>query len=177
MIVFENKKLRITYHASRITFYAFLLAGMISLLPIAIVSAQTTNPEEPTDDDVNAIASQLYCPVCENVPLDVCGTQACAQWRELIREKLSEGWTEDQIKEYFSTQYGDRVLSEPPARGLNWLVYVIPPLVFFAGAFFLYRGFTTWKQMGDEAEVMEAVIEPDIEDEYMARLEDELKKQ
>ena len=45
----------------------------------------------PSDDDVNRIAHQLYCPVCENVPLDVCGTQACAQWRELIREKLGQG--------------------------------------------------------------------------------------
>ena len=121
-------------------FSIIVLVALISLSPLAVVSAQETDPNYPTEDEVNAIARQLYCPVCENVPLDVCGTQACAQWRELIREKLVEGWTEDEIKEYFSNQYGDRVLSEPPARGLNWLVYVIPPLVFIAGAFFLYRG-------------------------------------
>lgn len=162
----------------RNTFYVFVLVAIISLLPLAVVSAQEADPNFPTDDDVNSIAKQLYCPVCENVPLDVCGTQACAQWRELIREKLVEGWTEDEIKEYFSNQYGDRVLSEPPARGLNWLVYVIPPLIFFAGAFFLYRGFKTWKQLGDnEVDDFETEIEPDIEDEYMARLEEELKKQ
>lgn len=162
----------------RNTFYVFVLVAIISLWPLAVVSAQEADPNFPTDDDVNSIAKQLYCPVCENVPLDVCGTQACAQWRELIREKLVEGWTEDEIKEYFSNQYGDRVLSEPPARGLNWLVYVFPPLIFFAGAFFLYRGFKTWKQLGDnEVDDFETEIEPDIEDEYMARLEEELKKQ
>jgi cytochrome c-type biogenesis protein CcmH len=109
--------------------------------------------------------------------LDVCGTQACAQWRELIREKLIEGWTEEEIKVYFSNQYGDRVLAEPPARGLNWLVYVIPPLVFILGAFFLYRGFTTWKQLSDDIDEPEMEIEPEMEDAYMARLEEELKKQ
>lgn len=170
MIVLENKKLR--------TAYLVLLLAMISLLPLVAVSAQENDPNYPSDDEVNAIARQLYCPVCENVPLDVCGTQACAQWRELIREKLIEGWSEDQIKEYFSNQYGDRVLSEPPARGLNWLVYVIPPLVFFAGAFFLYRGFTAWKQIGDDDDdIKETEFEPEIEDEYMTRFEDELKKQ
>jgi cytochrome c-type biogenesis protein CcmH len=142
------------------------------------VLAQETNPNYPTDDEVNAIAKQLYCPVCENVPLDVCGTQACVQWRELIREKLVEGWTEEQIKEYFSTQYGDRVLAAPPARGLNWLVYVIPPLVFFAGAFFLYRGFKAWKHLDDDdLDELEVEAVPEIKDEYMARLEEELKKQ
>ena len=25
---------------------------------------------EPSDDEVNAVAKQLYCPVCENIPLD-----------------------------------------------------------------------------------------------------------
>ena len=149
-------------------------------MPLAVVSAQETDPNFPTDDDVNAIAKELYCPVCENVPLDVCGTQACAQWRELIREKLVEGWSEDEIRAYFSDQYGDRVLSEPPARGLNWLVYVIPPLIFFAGAFFLYRGFTAWKKLDvdetDEFEEPNAEIESEVEDEYMTRMEEELKK-
>jgi cytochrome c-type biogenesis protein CcmH len=159
--------------------FFFVLVALISLLPLAVVSAQETDPNYPTDDEVNAIAKQLYCPVCENVPLDVCGTQACAQWRELIREKLIEGWTEEEIKDYFSAQYGDRVLSEPPARGLNWLVYVIPPLVFLGGAFFLYRGFKVWKQIGEEDEFdeLETEKEPEINNEYMARLEEELKKQ
>ena len=61
----------------------------------------------PTDDDVNAIAKQLYCPVCENIPLDACGTQACEQWRGIIRDRLAEGWTEEQITP--GNFYGGRV--------------------------------------------------------------------
>ena len=41
--------------------------------------------------EVNAIASQLYCPVCESTPLDVCPTEACRQWRDVIRTMLTEG--------------------------------------------------------------------------------------
>src|SRR5512143_1089732 len=95
--------------------------------------AQEPLPTQPvqgtpvTDDQVNAIAKQMFCPVCENIPLDVCPTQACAQWRDLIREKLSLGWSEKQIKDYFVDQYGARVLGAPPAKGINWLVYVVPP--------------------------------------------------
>jgi cytochrome c-type biogenesis protein CcmH len=155
----------------------FLIILLLSLLPLGNVFAQENVPNNPSDDEVNSIASQLYCPVCENVPLDVCGTQACAQWRALIREKLVEGWSEDQIKEYFSAQYGDRVLAEPPARGLNWLVYVIPPLVFIAGAVFLYRGFIVWRKMSNDDDILETDVEPEVEDVYLARLEEELKNQ
>ncbi len=171
MKVLKNPKLRLT-------FSTLVLVFAIAVLPIIAVSAQESNPDQPTDDEVNAIAKQLYCPVCENIPLDVCGTQACAQWRELIREKLAEGWTEAEIKTYFSNQYGDRVLAAPPARGLNWLVYIIPPLVFIVGAFFLYRGFSAWRQMADEpGEGSTMEVEPEVQDDYLARLEEELRNQ
>jgi len=79
---------------------------------------------------------------------------------------------------HISEQYGDRVLAAPPARGLNWLVYIIPPLVFLGGAFFLYRGLKAWKQLGvEEIDPAETEPNPEIEDEYIARLEEELKKQ
>jgi cytochrome c-type biogenesis protein CcmH len=158
------------------------LAGLITLgtLVMALmitqsVVAQEANPGTVTDDQVNAVAKQLYCPVCENVPLDVCPTQACAQWRALIREKLSAGWTETQIKDYFVQQYGDRVLAAPPARGLNWLAYIIPPLAFLAGAYILYRAFLAWRQPLPTRASQDASSQPPA-DEYVARLEEELRK-
>ena len=132
-------------------------------------------PEGPSDDQVNAIAKQLYCPVCENIPLDVCPTQACAQWRELIREKLVAGWSEDEIKTYFVAQYGDRVLAQPPASGLNWLVYIIPPLAILGGIYILYRALRAWRQPAKD-ELGEEQPAAEVDDEYLARIEDELRQ-
>ena len=151
-----------------------LISLLAALLVFGSAVAQGTNPPGTvTDDQVNAVASQLYCPVCENTPLDVCPTQACAEWRELIRDKLAEGWTEDQIKTYFVEQFGARVLATPPAQGLNWLVYVIPPLAFLAGVFILYRAFMAWRKSGPENV---PVVTEKNEDEYVNRIEEELRK-
>jgi cytochrome c-type biogenesis protein CcmH len=127
----------------------------------------------PTDDDVNAIAKQLYCPVCENIPLDVCPTEACSQWRETIREKLAAGWGEEQIKGYFAEQYGVRVLASPPAEGLNLLIYILPVVSFTIAAYLLFRAFYGWRKVEATAE-SDAPIKPD--DPYIARLEEELRK-
>ena len=91
----------------------------------------------PSDDAVNQVASQLFCPVCENISLDVCALEACRQWRDLIRQQLAEGWTEAEIKDYFVAQYGDRVLGEPPRQGLNWLLYLVPPAAIVMGIVFI----------------------------------------
>ena len=143
---------------------AGLLALAFLLPPPAVLAQQPT----PSDDAVNAIASQLYCPVCENVPLDVCGTQACAQWRDLIRQKLADGWTEDQIREYFLTQYGAQVVGAPPPRGLNILAYVLPPLAFLIGLFLVLRRFTRRTPVNQPV--------PVVSDEAIARLEAELQQ-
>lgn len=121
--------------SKKITFVFFILIFLMFLIPIKNGNAQN---DYPTDDQVNTIAKELYCPVCENIPLDVCPTQACAQWRALIKEKLIAGWSKDEIKQYFVDQYGDRVLAQPPARGLNWLVYILPPAVFIGGIVVVY---------------------------------------
>jgi hypothetical protein len=52
----------------------------------APVAAQGEFPLPPgvTWDDVNRVASQMYCDVCEGIPLDECESIACRQWREEI---------------------------------------------------------------------------------------------
>ncbi len=163
-----------TFMRYRFLFITFLLALLGAALSFGAAAAQAGTPPPPTDDQVNAVASQLYCPVCENIPLDVCPTQACAQWRALIREKLAEGWNERQIKDYFARQYGDRVLAEPPRRGLNWLVYILPPLIILGGAFLVYRVLRGMR--AGAVQPTEATPPEKNEANYLSRLEDELKK-
>lgn len=100
-----------------------LLALLLALLP-AVVYGQ----DEITDDQVNEIAKDLYCPVCESTPLDVCPTQACADWRELIRTKLAAGESRQDVLNYFARQYGDGVLADPPRRGVSLIVLWVVPI-------------------------------------------------
>lgn len=159
--------------------YWFLAIALVLALTGLYYQTAFAQDTTPTDDEVNAIAKQLYCPVCENTPLDVCPTEACRQWRELIRQQLAEGKTEEEIKQYFVANYGARVLAEPPRTGFNWLVYIIPPVLIGIGAFILFSSFREWtKPKSAEAgsgPEEEAGTSSD-EDEYIKRLEEELKK-
>jgi cytochrome c-type biogenesis protein CcmH len=169
-----------------------LVSGAFLVLTVALFLTRKVSAQAPTpsDDQVNAIASQLFCPVCENTPLDVCPTTACHQWRELIRQMLAEGKSPAAIKQYFVDYYGARVLSEPPVTGINWLVYIVPPMAFIAGATLLFLAFRTWRKMGKESAARSAITSPAsndgsspvtgsgnvLDDQYVARIEEELKK-
>lgn len=160
--------------------YAWLAVFIATLFASPALAQSGT----PTDDEVNKIAKQLYCPVCESTPLDVCPTEACRQWRELIREMLTEGKSEAEIKQYFVEHYGPQVLNEPPNR---LLTYAVPVLAFLLGAFMLFQGFQMWKKPAAVASgpVTKARREDrrngrneanPVQDPYIAMMEEELRK-
>ena len=159
----------------RSTSYRLPLAVIIAFALAIIVNFMVNSQgATPTDDEVNKIAKQLYCPVCESTPLDVCPTEACRQWREVIRTMLAEGKSEEEIKQHFVTQYGVRVLNVPPNP---WLTYFVPGVVIVLGALLLARGFQLWmrpvKTESSPAKE-EAGLIP--QDDYIAKMEEELKK-
>lgn len=157
-------------------------------LVIVAQPAFAQGPVTVTDDDVNRIAHQLYCPVCENIPLDVCGTQACAQWRDEIRIQLQAGKTEQQIIADFVNRYGDRVVGTPQDPTLRNLSLVTPwvlsaiALLIAAAVFVRWRLAQTRSLQARAAPaalatpVSNAELTPQHLEQYRARLERDLAR-
>ncbi len=149
--------------------------GLLVVLP-GLVLAQ----KQVTENDVMRVAKQLYCPICPNTPLDVCETQACEDWRTLIRQKLEAGETDQQIVGYFVSQYGDRVLTAPPTSGFNLLGWVVPVAGVLAGIVFLGLLYREWLRRRGPAPGAQAPVTPEapagLPDDYVMRLEQELEK-
>ena len=147
-----------------------MLVAWLLLVPVAFAD------EGPTQDDVNTVARKLFCPVCENTPLDVCPTEACQQWRDVIRTKLVEGQSEEEIMEYFANMYGDSVLAEPPPRQVA--AWLFPVLIVLLGVAALALWLRSWTRPDlAAATVAEAVGELLQEtDPYVEQLEQELSE-
>ncbi|HRL13259.1 MAG TPA: cytochrome c-type biogenesis protein CcmH, partial [Aggregatilineales bacterium] len=86
-----------------------LLIVLLLALAVALTaSAQDADPAGAvTLDDVNAIAENMYCPECENIPLDKCGTPVCVQWKNEIAAQLAAGRTGAAIVADFVARFAD----------------------------------------------------------------------
>ncbi len=159
-------------------------ALMLVLLALAAFSAsnaslayaQNPTPNPDIQNRMEKIAKDLYCPVCVGVPLNVCDTQACEQWRQLIIQKLQAGESEQQIRDYFISQYGDRVLGAPPPQGFNLGAYVLPVLILLAGAAILFFTLRGWLRKRQATNGKAAATTPSIAPEYAERIARELKE-
>src|SRR5512143_2440135 len=122
-----------------------LMLAVVTTLLLATVIVALAQGKTPTDDEVNAVAKKLYCPVCPNTPLDVCETKACKDWRQQIRDELTAGWGEQQIIDYFVSQYGERVLAEPQRSGFTSLVWVLPVISIVLGLIVVRQVLKSWR--------------------------------
>ncbi len=154
---------------------AFLL--LLILLGAAPVWGQQEVPV--SDNEVNEVASELFCPTCESTPLDVCPTQTCKDARELIRAQLAQGFTEQEIKDYFVAQWGPRALAEPPTSGFNLVVWLLPLVAVAVGAVFFFRHLRGLQRTNAPAE-RPAAATPNgagvAQNDYVARIEQEVQR-
>jgi cytochrome c-type biogenesis protein CcmH len=117
----------------------------------------------------------LYCPVCPNTPLDVCETKACQDWRAEIKDQLADGWSEEQILNYFVVQYGERVLAEPERSGFTALVWLLPVIAVLLGLVVVSQALRSWRT-ARLVQTLPAPPETEVSPETLAKIEKELRE-
>jgi cytochrome c-type biogenesis protein CcmH len=143
----------------------------LALAFLYLALAMPLSAQTPTPNEINAVARELWCPLCNGVRLDNCELRACIQMREVIAQKLMAGESKEQIKAYFVEQYGDVVLGAPSGQGFNLVAWILPALAAAVGlgwlAFFV-RGLLRRRPA--------LLQQPMAEEEYLKRVDEELQR-
>jgi cytochrome c-type biogenesis protein CcmH len=100
------------------------LAGFLiaAAAPMALASpAQEARAE--------ALEMEIRCVQCQNAPIAQSTADMAADMRELVRERVAAGDSDDQIRAFFRQRYGDFVLFRPPWDDRTWLLWASPLLL------------------------------------------------
>ncbi|MBC5764466.1 cytochrome c-type biogenesis protein [Ramlibacter albus] len=79
------------------------------------------------------ISEEMRCLVCQNESLAGSRSELANDLRAQIRQQIKLGKTDDEIREYMVSRYGDFVLYRPPVKATTILLWVGPFLI-LAGA-------------------------------------------
>lgn len=114
-----------------------LLAGLS-------VQALAVQPDEMLKDPqlesrARALSSGFRCLVCQNQSIDESDAPLARDLRILIRERLTAGDSDSQVKDFVFQRYGDFVLLKPRLTASTLALWFVPFLVVFAGLIFLWR--------------------------------------
>ncbi len=148
---------------------ALLVALIFGVLGAWLGSALAVSPEDQT----HVLAAELRCPVCQNLSVADSPSEMANQMRDLIREKLQQGESPDQIRGYFVSRYGEWILLAPKRQGFNWVAWLLP-----FGAILVGGGVIGWVVRRGAARSRaprQEELQP-LDPHYARRLEAELKE-
>jgi cytochrome c-type biogenesis protein CcmH len=153
---------------------AVLATGIIlAWLTQACASQETTTPLE---QQAQALDREIICPICPGESIAQSQVEYARQMRVFVREKLAEGWTEEQIKQYYVERFGPRILMTPPRQGFYLVGWVGPFVALFLGGGVVAYALKRW--VGQRGEREDEVLPPveELPDEYLQRLEEDLAR-
>ncbi|WP_136635841.1 cytochrome c-type biogenesis protein [Pseudooceanicola onchidii] len=118
------------------------------LIALATTPAMAVQPDEILADPAlehraREISKELRCLVCRNENIDDSNADLARDLRLLVRERLTEGDTDDEVIDFVVDRYGEYVLLNPTTRGSNWVLWAAGPamlaLALLIGGLFLRR--------------------------------------
>lgn len=95
--------------------------------------------ESAVNELATDVAAKLRCPVCQGVSIADSPSGMATKMRGQVRDLVAKGYSEEQVMSYFERSYGEFVRLEPPLRGLNVMLWILPGVVLLGGVWFVLR--------------------------------------
>jgi cytochrome c-type biogenesis protein CcmH len=115
-----------------------LAAALLALAPLGLAYADTPPPSAALDEHVNRLTSELRCLVCQNQTIADSQAELAMQLKKEVRQQLSRGASDDQVRDFMVQRYGDFVLYRPPVNPATWLLWATPALLLLLGGGLLF---------------------------------------
>ena len=106
-------------------FYALLLVLLSCGAATAKEAAQLAD-DPVVEQRLIAISQDMRCLVCQNESLAGSRADLAMDLRRELRGLIRQGKTDEEIKEFMVSRYGDFVLYRPPVKPTTWLLWAGP---------------------------------------------------
>ena len=107
-----------------------------------ILLAETSNSGENfIINKTREISQNIKCLVCQNQSIDESNSEIAKDLKVLIKNKLKDGVSDDEIYIFLRDRYGDSILLKPPLKTNTILLWFLPFIILVFGSFFVIKFF------------------------------------
>ena len=113
--------------------FAILAAVMLVSAPVLAVQPDEVMKDPALEARARSLSEELRCLVCQNQSIDDSDAPLARDIRILIRQRIAQGESNDAVRAYLVSRYGDFILLKPPFKPETLLLWLSPALVLGAG--------------------------------------------
>lgn len=90
--------------------------------------------EDPAlEERARDLSKGLRCLVCRNESIDESNAELARDLRLLVRERIVEGDSDEEVIDFVVARYGEYVLLNPRATGANLILWIAGPVLLLSG--------------------------------------------
>lgn len=120
------------------------MRGVLIALALVFGLAAAPDPADRLPDPAQeararSLFAEFRCLVCQNESIDDSDAPLASDLRRLVREQVSAGQSDTEIRSYLIERYGEFVLLRPQFTVVNLALWTAPFLIVGAGVFMLAR--------------------------------------
>ena len=94
---------------------------------------------ENNDELKNKIAKNIRCLICQGQSIYDSQSDFAISMKLVIKKKLDEGFSENEIYEFLKNQYGQWIVYDPEFNKKTFILWISPILLFLLGGAIIYR--------------------------------------
>ena len=84
------------------------------------------------------LSKGIRCLVCQNQSIDDSDSDLAKDLRRIIRKKIIQGETDNEITQYLVDKYGNFILMKPPLYQDTYILWISPLLLMLVGITTMY---------------------------------------
>ena len=84
------------------------------------------------------IYKNLRCLVCQGQSIADSNSDFAATIKLVVQDQVQEGKTKDEIYSFLISKYGEWIVYQPTLSKNNFLLWILPYVVFFLGGFLIF---------------------------------------
>ncbi len=134
----------------------FSMLALISVRPTFAVNPNEILPDAQLERRARDLSSIIRCMKCQNQSIDDSDADLAKDLRILVRERLTEGDSDQQVLDYLVDRYGEFVLLKPQFSISNLALWGIPVLAFLLALLF------SWRLIGNKQDKSAKLASSDI---------------
>ena len=111
-----------------------LITGLLSIAilggPTTYAQIETSSVSAISDAEIESRAKEvgkaLRCVVCQNQSIEESDASLAEDMRILVRARIRDGSSNQEVIDYMQSRYGDFVLLEPPVQANTYILWAFP---------------------------------------------------
>ena len=129
----------------------FLLCFLLLVTPAYAVQPDEILGDAKLEQRARELSTGFRCLVCQNQSIDESDAPLAKDLRILIREHLTKGDSDAQIRDFVVARYGEFVLLKPRLTARTTILWATPFLIILVGFAFILRRRTVSGQNAESA--------------------------